>query len=159
MTTSSKSKTSNTSATVKTIPVKAKAPSSLVELAQAIEREAAHLGESDTKAGEFVTGTAILGLANRAAFQVQSLTEKMDAAKRLAQLIVEDMGVTKGANELTKQRDNYAWAMTQRPTYEAIYRHCESAWTALKGTRMPDQHPAKSKVRASADEIQEWLAS
>ena len=141
----------------------AKAPATeilpLVALAHAIHREADALRPSDTKAADFAVGTAILGLANRAAYQVQSLTEKMDAAKRLAGIIAEDMGVTKGAVEIQKQRDNYNWALTQVPTYEAMYKHCAATWTALKGTRMPDQHPGKSSVRASAEELTDWLAS
>ena len=138
------------SATVESLPP-------LVALAYAIHREAEALSQSDTKAGEFATGTAILGLANRAAYQVQALTEKMDAAKRLAHILVREQGLEVAATELQRQRDNYSWAMTQRPTYEAIYKHCETTWTALKGTRMPDQHPSKSKPKASADDLAAWL--
>ena len=131
----------------------------LTHLAQAIEAEANTLKASDAKAADFLIGTAILGLANRAAFQVQSLNERMDNAKRLASIIAEDMGVTKGAAEIQKQRDNYSWAMAQKPAYEAVYQLCSRTWENLKGTRMPDQHPGKSTVRASAEELQNWLAS
>lgn len=145
---------SNKSTKSATVAVNVAPLQGLVEI---VIGEARSLAESDARGADWLVGSMLLALANRAAFEVKNNDERMDSARRVAKGITQEFkdGIEQAPEpvrrEIDKQANVYTLSLSRSASYQQIYNSCAAAWESLKGTPMPDQfrtQPSDSKSSA-----------
>lgn len=104
---------------------------------------AASRDEMDTKAYDFLVGSALLGIANRAAFGEKNAADRVAEITHTARVLIEAEGIDKAGTQLRKLDDDCTFWEDQLPHYAALYAAVEDAWRALKGSPMPSQRASK----------------
>lgn len=144
-----------------------KPDSPMQTLFNAMGAQIATLAGHDGPGADWATGSMILGLANRAAFEATQAADRQALAGKLAAAIlaeyVDGAGPTLAdqlpgdapevqRREYRKHRSNALAFEMREQAYRAIYDACKAAWADVKGGVMPDQFKRRGGDANASDE-------
>lgn len=99
---------------------------------------------------DFLVGSALLGIANRAAFGSANVERELTRIQNTVKALIDAQGIDNAGVDLRKLDDDANFWEPQQAHYEALYSACATAWADLKGKPMPSQRPS-TRVAQSDD--------